>query len=231
MISTTENNCYVYTYAYPDNGVVFYVGMGKNKRDREHLAAVRRKKPSIKNSILNKILASGSEPVITRIIENIDRELAALIEIEYIAKYGRIDAGTGPLANMTSGGEWSDYWSGRKRDAATIQKMAVARAKVPHGMLGKKHTPESLIKMSAASRGRPAWNKGKITPLEVRKKQSLRRMGKPPANKGLPRPESMKEACRLANIVRVSCVYCQKEGAIRAMIRWHMDNCKKRVVV
>ena len=230
MTQSAANNCYVYTYAYPDSGVVFYVGMGKNKRDREHLSLVRRRKANLKNNILNKICASGQEPIVTRIIDNIDRELAAFIEIEFIAKYGRIDMGTGPLANMTNGGEWNDYWSGRKRDVATMQKMAEARAKVPHGMLGKKHSESAKAKMSAVAMGRTAWNKGKVTPPEVRKKQSLKRLGRPPANKGLPRPESMKEACRLANSVRVSCIHCKKDGAIRAMIRWHMDNCKKRVV-
>ena len=109
-----------------------------------------------------------------------------------------------------------------------MQKMAEARAKVPHGMLDKKHSAESKAKMSQKAKGRVAWNKGIATPVEVRKKQSLKRLGKSPANKGLPCPESTKEACKLANNVKVSCIYCQKEGAIRAMIRYHMNNCKSK---
>ena len=101
-----RSDYYVYTYSYP-NGVPFYVGKGSGGRDRVHLcdAKASRNQDKWAVRVIGKLLASGEQPTIVRLIENIDNELACFIEEEYIDKYGRRDLGTGILVNCTSGGD------------------------------------------------------------------------------------------------------------------------------
>lgn len=102
----TRSDYYVYVYSYP-NGVPFYVGKGCGRRDRVHLcdAKAGRNQDKWAVRVIGKLLTSGERPTITRLIENIDNELACFIEEEYIDKYGRKDLGTGILVNCTSGGD------------------------------------------------------------------------------------------------------------------------------
>lgn len=96
-------------------------------------------------------------------------------EIELIKKYGRSDLGTGPLVNMTEGGDGNKYWLGKKLTEATKQKMSSVK-------LGKTYSKESRQKMSQAQTGKTRSNEhrknisisktGKIIPDEIRKKIS-----------------------------------------------------------
>jgi len=84
----------------------FYVGKGKKKREKSHLYPSNLKKKSHKNNIIKQIIkATGEEPIHIRIYENLTNEEAIKIEAEFIKFFGRIDDGTGILANLTDGGE------------------------------------------------------------------------------------------------------------------------------
>lgn len=100
-----ENRYYVYTYSYPD-GTPFYVGKGCGKRYLIHLreAELERNLNSWNIRVINKLLRHDEEPIIEKVIENIDEELALFIEEEMIAKYGRRSNGTGILTNHMPGG-------------------------------------------------------------------------------------------------------------------------------
>jgi hypothetical protein len=58
-----------------------------------------------KVNTINKILRSGTTPVIVKLAENLTEQLAFLYEISYIFLIGRKDLGKGPLCNLTNGGE------------------------------------------------------------------------------------------------------------------------------
>lgn len=84
----------------------FYVGKGKGRRMKEHLCPSRRSDCSIKNNIINKIIDTCQEkPIHYKIYENLSPEDADDIETEVVNFFGRIDLGTGILANMTDGGK------------------------------------------------------------------------------------------------------------------------------
>lgn len=90
---------YVYRHIRHDKNEPFYIGVGTNKNlKREYQKLSRR------SSLWNKISAKASYDV-EIIIDDITIEEAKKKEIEFIELYGRINTGTGTLANLTNGGE------------------------------------------------------------------------------------------------------------------------------
>lgn len=87
----------------------FYIGMGKNKRYKDHLSKNSRSKKHIKNNIINEILDNDKIPIIIKIKENISHIEAAKLEIELISLIGRLDLDKGPLTNLTNGGDSSGF--------------------------------------------------------------------------------------------------------------------------
>lgn len=87
----------------------FYVGKGKGTRKQRHLnkSQLSAKNNSIKEGKLSKIINSGYNPLdYCIIIGNYSTESQAIKnEIKTILTIGRIDLKTGPLANLTNGGE------------------------------------------------------------------------------------------------------------------------------
>lgn len=84
----------------------FYVGKGKKKREKSHLYPSSLRKKSYKNNTIKKVLKeTGEEPIHFRIYENLTNEEAIKLEAELIEHFGRVDAGTGILTNLTDGGE------------------------------------------------------------------------------------------------------------------------------
>lgn len=92
------NKYYVYLHLKETNGEPFYVGKGKNRR------AFNLK---YRNNIWNKVKDKYGIDII--ILENNLTEKEALnLERILIKRIGRIDLKTGPLANLTDGGETND---------------------------------------------------------------------------------------------------------------------------
>ncbi len=115
-----ETNFYVYIYLDPRNkgefiysGYTFthepiYVGKGFGCRDKEHLRDSRlnsTKGNYLKQRKLKKIISVGLTPIIYRIYENLTEEESLIIERMLISKIGRIVSKTGPLTNLTDGGD------------------------------------------------------------------------------------------------------------------------------
>ena len=143
----TENRFYVYTYSYP-NGDPFYVGKGTNKRISHHLldAKAGRKLNSFNVRVIKKLLEEGKEPIIKKIVDNIDEELAFLVEQEFISKYGRRNDGSGILTNNTNGGEGTFGSKGIKRTPEQIEQMRLRAT-------GVKQSEETKIKRSKKLNG------------------------------------------------------------------------------
>lgn len=90
----------------------FYVGKGRNKRERIHLSPCLMKAKTYKNSIIKNIISkTGEEPIHYRIFEDLTNEEAIKIEIEFIKFFGRLDNKTGILTNGTDGGDGANNFS------------------------------------------------------------------------------------------------------------------------
>lgn len=116
---------YYYVYAYLDsrksgkylydkyqfNFCPFYIGKGSWKRDICHIEA--RKKLENQNSFfyncLRKMIDNKKFPVIVRIEENLAEKQALQLEHKLVTIIGRRKTDTGPLTNMTDGGESSFF--------------------------------------------------------------------------------------------------------------------------
>ena len=142
-----ENRFYVYTYSYP-NGDPFYVGKGTKSRINQHFldAKAGRKLNSFNVRVIKKLLEEDKEPIIKKIVDNIDEELAFLVEEEFIAKYGRRNNNTGILTNNTNGGEGTSGVKGIKRTPEQIEQMRLRAT-------GVKYSDESKAKKSLAMTG------------------------------------------------------------------------------
>ena len=87
----------VYKHIRKDTNEVFYIGIGSIKR-----AHSTKGRNQYWTNIVNK---AGYEVII--ISEGLSWEEACIEEIKLIKEYGRKDLNTGPLTNMTDGGDGS----------------------------------------------------------------------------------------------------------------------------
>ena len=140
------NNCCVYFYVRED-GTPYYVGIGTKKRPFEKHA----------HRSHNKDFKPKNEQQILIIHQDITREEAKQLEIEYIAKFKRKCDG-GFLINLTIGG---DGRNGDKHSDETKRKMSEVRK-------GKTISPESITKMVETRKANGSF----IPSEETRKKMS-----------------------------------------------------------
>jgi hypothetical protein len=96
---------YVYRWIRLDKNEPFYVGIGtKTKNDIEY-GTFTRAVADKKNNTIWKDIKDKTSILIQIVLESDDYEFIKCKEKEFINLYGRIDLGTGCLANMTDGGE------------------------------------------------------------------------------------------------------------------------------
>lgn len=247
-----ESRYYVYAYKYP-NGTPFYIGKGTKKRMYAHLwdAKAERNLNSFNIRIIRKILKNNEQPIIEKIVDNVDQEFAVLVEKEAIAKYGRRDLGTGILVNMTSGGDGaidlSDATKKRMYKPMSEEfkkKMSVRMKGINNPFYGKKHTAESIEKMRLASLGvsRPHSKEtkkklsklriGKLNPFygkhhseETKKKVSESIKKRPNISYWKGKTFSEEHLAKLR--IERTCPHCGIIGRGSAMNRYHFNNCKK----
>ena len=138
---------YVYEHTRPDTGAIFYVGKGKGSRSNTR---------SGRNNYWNNIVRKAGSFKVRRLVENIDEELAFLIECERISQLKEQGV---VLCNMTDGGEGTSGYThtSEARTAITANSRAVvAELKatgVKHWMLGTKLSPETKSKIGESGRG------------------------------------------------------------------------------
>lgn len=135
---------YVYVYLDPRKKGIFnygefsfthepiYIGKGVRSRINQHLLRINEGKTSLFYNKLRKILNEGFEPIRFKLIENISEEESLLFEKNLISLIGRIDIETGPLCNMTEGGE-----IGFKRTEEARKKLSESKKGVKNPMFGK----------------------------------------------------------------------------------------------
>jgi hypothetical protein len=84
----------------------FYVGKGKGSRSAYHVAAARRSDTnSYKLNKIRKILDIGLDVVVVHVLTGITEAQALTSETDFIQMIGRQCDGTGPLVNITRGGD------------------------------------------------------------------------------------------------------------------------------
>lgn len=194
-----RNDFYVYAWTRPDTGAVFYIGKGRRARDSQPKTHNR-----IFIRILDKLARLGLSPSVSRIHEWLSEADAFEMEKAEIRARGRINIGTGTLANLTDGGQGV---SGRIVSDATRDKIRSAHAgrklterhrlKLSLAHIGKTvgpHRPETIAKMSATAKLRKpvfgrvhtdetrkligSYHAGKVVGDATRRKISLRNKGR-----------------------------------------------------
>jgi len=195
------NNFYVYIYLDPRKPgnykygeynfdyEPFYVGKGKNNRYLKHL---HYNDSSIKTLNIKTILNENLKPIIIKYKENLIECEAFKLEIDFIKNIRRIDLGTGPLYNRTSGG---DGLAGEKNPMYGKHHSEEAKQKIRNFHNGKNLSEETKLKISLSNKGRnqseeqkrkiSEAHKGKIKTKEHCKNISLSKIGCNAWNKGL----------------------------------------------
>jgi hypothetical protein len=190
-IKANPGKTYVYILSRP-GGTPFYVGIGSGRRIMAHERNACERWRGYKYSLIRKIIRDGG--TVGYSVEFVkDRATACVEEKRLIALYGRMNMRTGPLANLTEGGEdiVAGPWvltparaAGAKRAGEKLRgrkASAEARAKMSAFQKGRKRSPEAIAKTTAALKARG------LSPDEIRKLGESRRGLKMPSNtrKGL----------------------------------------------
>jgi hypothetical protein len=97
-MANAENIFYVYAHYKADTGEIFYIGKGRDNR------AYQKKKTDGRSEWWHRIVNKHGY-TIKLLHENLSSEDALAKERELIQYYGRQDISTGPLINLTDGGE------------------------------------------------------------------------------------------------------------------------------
>lgn len=181
----TTNNNYVYVLLNPlKNGVYkyneysfeyepFYVGISNTDsyyiRENMHTNFVKNQatysKNKIKNSIIRKILKNNMEPISIRIIEDISREIVCKEEIRLIELIGTKIDKSGPLSNISKGGDGGDTFTSNPRKEEIREKHRLNAIGENNNMYGLplEKRPSHIAKINGNH-----WNKGRIISEKTR---------------------------------------------------------------
>jgi hypothetical protein len=183
----------------------FYVGMARctkasplGFRPNRHLTEARRYSEdghASRGANLRKLRTillieqAGHVVTISYLYSNLTKEDAITREVETIAKIGRLDLGTGPLTNLTGGGD-----GGMNMSHESIQKGVETRRLLPNRLKGRnlgqyseerrKAISEGVKRSFANGRAPVKSNLGKNTPQETKDKISASLKGRPSPMKG-----------------------------------------------
>jgi hypothetical protein len=166
---------YLYRHIRLDKNEPFYIGIATDKKYKREM-----QKSARRNNIWNNI-ALKTKYDVEILIDDLTLEEANQKEKEFILMYGRIDLGTGTLANLTDGGEGQSGFIVSDKTKNKISKSKKGRKyndeykkKLSLSHIGIKHSEETKKKMSEKRKGKPFSNehRGKINE-KVNKKVAL----------------------------------------------------------
>lgn len=146
---------YLYRHLDAKTGRVFYMGVGTKKEDktsyRKKYSRAHLKAPSLRTSLWYKQFTKANKNIEVQILkESTDENEIYELETLLIMFYGRIDMGTGTLANRTNGKFVKDagrkFTKEHKEKISNYRKTIDIRGENNH-YYGKKHTEEIRSKM------------------------------------------------------------------------------------
>lgn len=178
-------NYYLYYHKNPITKELFYIGIGTNKRAWDFISG--------RNSHYRNYIKKYGDPIVDIIKENLTKEEACSLEMEFIAKYGRKGIEPdGMLLNKSIGGEITALGNKFTEE----QKL-----KIKNSHLGKKQSEETKLKRSNSSKGKPKPDG--FMSGELKEKISIANKGKKHtkihSNKGVPISEETKQKISKAN--------------------------------
>ena len=154
----------------------FYVGKGKGRRIRDHRSD---KSDTYKVKRIQKILREGFELIYFKVQEELIECQSFRLEMELIKTIGRYGLGTGPLTNLTDGGEGA---SGHITSVETKKKISESELGEKHPMFGRHHSEETKRMISESNKGKMSGDKhplfGKHHSEESKKKNSESHKGR-----------------------------------------------------
>ncbi len=111
---------YVYAYIDPHTSIPFYIGYGHGTRSIDHLNEAKSRTNRVptnphKINKIKQLINTGVEPIIRIIDDNLTKQTAKELEVFLIEFVGRRVDGTGPLTNLTGGGDGGDTLSKHPR--------------------------------------------------------------------------------------------------------------------
>jgi group I intron endonuclease len=157
---------YVYQHHKADTGDIFYVGKGKGLRCMK----IRGRNQYWKN-VVNKHGFTHSI-----IADNLDEELAFLLEAEVIDKYRKLGY---QLVNATDGGEGASGYKHSEDHKKQMLGNTYWKLVKNNGFKGKTHSDEQKAKWKESRKGVTSPRKGVMLSDETRQKISMARKGKP----------------------------------------------------
>jgi hypothetical protein len=132
-----------------------YVGKGQGNRWTDHEKLYNNGSNKLKDSFIVKTLKMIEEIPKVKIRQNLSNKEAVEIEEALIRAIGRIDLGTGPLTNLTDGGE-----GGLLNLTGEVRESISRKSKVLHVERLKKWSPEFRSNMAVnggIAAGRLRW--------------------------------------------------------------------------
>jgi len=172
-----------FTYGeYSFNHLPFYVGVSRNgtihDRMSRHLRYAKMDKDitnnKYKKNIIKSILSDNTEPIILKYREELTKSEAFSLEIDMISSIGNRYDGSGPLVNISRGGDGGDTFTSNPRKEEIREKHRRNATGSNNNMFGRPldEHPSHIAKMNDNH-----WNKGKKASDETRNKLSMMRRG------------------------------------------------------
>jgi hypothetical protein len=178
-----------------------YISKGKGKRLYQHLSKRKLSKNTFKNNKIKSILDSNIQPIILKIFENESESIVFNKEFELINKIGRNDLKTGPLCNLTNGGEGSSGYiptleskiknsNSNKKQIFTIERRnkLSEKAKRKRKPLSENHKDKLRDAVTGNKNGFYGKHHSKKTKQAIKNKLK----GKKPWNDGIPMKDETK---------------------------------------
>lgn len=243
-----------YTYLLKHNGVPFYVGISKNwKRIHGHFSDNKKRVNVLLRRKIRSVERLGDVVEISIINHYPTKDDMFHAEINLINFYGRKIEKSGPLCNLSEGGEGARYKSSEKQKEAarkansgrivsdeTRRKLSVALKNTftsrDGTFKGKKHSDATKQKMSESHsgenhpqygvRGKDHFNYGKKRPEWVitKIKEAVSKIDNSCTDK---RKQQLKDYWNSQPLL--TCPHCGKQSSFKpAMLRYHFDRCKHK---
>lgn len=188
LVRASNKPHYVYVLSKLD-GTPFYVGVGTGRRILDHSFYARRATgDSHKLRVIRKALRDGEDIDYAIVAWFDDRSDAERAEADLILKIGRRDLRTGPLANVTAGGEGAAGLSDDGRAAKSAKSKAAWARRDKDAGTAHLRSPDVVAKAAATRKGKQrgsyVWTKRPgMKTAEARQAASVRMAADPPARR------------------------------------------------